>query len=365
MPDPVPFRHANMAPSGRSDGPGSSKDEMLIAQVNDIAAVAGTLAREMRKLGERAVVVETRRFGTGLRYPWKVAVLPLRGAAILRTGLALRRGHYDVVHVHFARLGMLGPMSGRPYTLHVHGTDIRGVRPGSAWGREIAPFMRRARLVYYATPDLREWVEPFRPDAIFLPNPIETDLFSPAAADATGQRDRPRRDLLVGVRLSAVKGLATILDVIGRVVVTRPGTTITIVDQGDGAAQAAAVAGPNAALAPRVARAELPDLIRGHRLALGQFLVGTFGNYELEAEACGVPVVMGFDRWAAYDTRPPIVAAATAEEAAARICSLLDDDAELARLAALGPPWVAANHAAGMIAARVLGDYRRTGQGPR
>jgi glycosyltransferase involved in cell wall biosynthesis len=336
---------------------------MLIAQVNDVSAVAGALAREMRRLGEQAVVVETRRFGTELRYPWKAAALPLRGAAILRAGVALRRGHYDVVHVHFARLGMLGPMSGRPYTLHVHGTDIRGVRPGSWWGREFDPFMRRARLVYYATPDLREWVEPFRPDAIFLPNPIETDLFSPAAP--TGQEDRARRDLLVGVRLSAAKGLPTILEIVRDMVAARPGTTITIVDHGEGVARAAALAGPNAVVVPRASRAELPDLIRGHRLALGQYLVGTFGNYELEAQACGVPVVMGFDRWAAYDTRPPIVAAATAQEAAARICSLLDDDAGLARLAALGPPWVAANHSADMIAARVLADYRRTGQGPR
>jgi glycosyltransferase involved in cell wall biosynthesis len=217
--------------------------------------------------------------------------------------------------------------------------------------------------VYYATPDLREWVEPFRPDAIFLPNPIETNLFSPL--EPTPADDRARRDLLVGVRLSAVKGLATILDVIGRVVAARPGTTITIVDQGDGVARAMALAGPHAILAPRVTRTELPDLIRGHRLALGQFLVGTFGNYELEAEACGVPVVMDFDHWAAYDTPPPIVAAATAEEAAARICDLLENEGTLARLAALGPPWVGANHAAGLIAARVLADYGRTGQGPR
>jgi len=341
----------------------SGGSRLRIAQVNDIAAVAGTLAREMNRLGEDAVVLEPRRVGTRLKYPWKAAALPVRVAAIVGTGISMRRGHFDVVHVHFARLGMLGPISGRPYTLHVHGTDIRGVRPGSAWGREVAPFLRRARLVYYATPDLREWVEPFRPDAIFLPNPIETDLFSPlepAPAD-----DRARRDLLVGVRLSAVKGLATILDVIGRVVAARPGTTITIVGQGGGVAQAMALAGPDAILARRVARADLPDLIRGHRLALGQFLVGTFGNYELEAEACGVPVVMGFDRWAAYDSKPPIVAAATGEEAAARICDLLDDADTLARLAALGPSWVVANHAAGMIAARVLGDYRRTGQDSR
>jgi hypothetical protein len=84
-----------------------------------------------------------------------------------------------------------------------------------------------------------------------------------------------------------------------------------------------------------MARAELPELLRGHRLALGQFLVGAIGNYELEALSAGVPVVMRFDREAA-----------------------LDD------LAARGPAWVDANHAAHTVATRVLDDYRRTGQTP-
>jgi glycosyltransferase involved in cell wall biosynthesis len=353
---------------------------MRIAHVNDIAAVASTLARSMRELGEDAVVVEPRRLHVRAGYPLRALAIPFRVGGVVEAGIALRRGRYDVVHVHYGRLGMFGPMSGRPYTLHLHGTDIRGVRPGSWWGRETAPFIERARLVYYATPDLREWVEPFRTDAIFLPNPIETDMFRPAegavvgagavaGAEAVGagatSGSRAERDLLVGVRLSAIKGLDTIVEVVRRVATERPGTTITIVDQGEGVAAVVAAAGPGALVVSRTDRAHLPDLIRGHRLAVGQFLVGTVGNYELEALACGVPVVMRFDRGYAYPTPPPLVAVASAEEAAARICELLDDDAALRHLAAQGPGWVTANHAARTVAERVLADYRRTGQGPR
>jgi glycosyltransferase involved in cell wall biosynthesis len=352
---------------------------MRIAHVNDIAAVASTLARSMRELGEDAVVVEPRRLQVRRGYPLRTMLIPFRAGGIVEAGIALRRGRFDVVHVHYGRLGMLGPMSGRPYTLHLHGTDIRGVRPGSWWGRETTPFIDRARLVYYATPDLREWVEPFRPDAIFLPNPIETDIFRPAggvagggagawaaamAGSAAGAAPEPR-DLLVGVRLSAIKGLDTIVEVVRRLAADRPATTITIVAQGEGVAAVAAAAGPRGIVVTRTDRAHLPDLIRGHRLALGQFLVGTVGNYELEALACGVPVVMRFDRGDAYPTPPPLVAAWTAEEAAARIGELLDDDASLRALAAQGPGWVAANHEAHAVAQRVLDDYRRTGQGPR
>jgi glycosyltransferase involved in cell wall biosynthesis len=337
---------------------------LRVAQVNDIAAVAGTLTRAMNELGAEVTLIEPRRPGARLRYPWKAAVLPFRAAGILGAGLTVRRGHFDVVHVHFARLGMIGPLGGRPYTLHLHGTDIRGVQPDSLWGREVRPFIRRARLVYYATPDLREWIEPFRRDAVFLPNPIETGTFRPDAAESRGASAPGRRDLLVGVRLSGIKGLPAILESLRILAATRPATTITIVDQGEGVAAAVAAAGPNAVLVPRSSREELPAVLRRHKLAMGQLLVGALGNYELECLACGVPVVTRFDYEGTYSSPPPIVSSSGAEEAASRIAGLLDDEAALAELAGRGPGWVEANHSARTVAARVLVDYERTGQGP-
>jgi len=359
---PAPWEDGGVNDDANQNAEGAGRP-LRIAQVNDIAAVGSTLARAMNELGQAAVVVEPRRFGMRLRYPLKAAALPLRAAGILGAGIGLRRGRFDVIHVHYARLGMLGPMSGRPYTLHVHGTDIRGVRPGSWWGRETAPYLRRAALVYYATPDLEEWVRPFRDDAVFLPNPIEVDRFRPLALDDPARAGR--RDLLVGVRLAAIKGLPEILDVLRLLAAERPETTITIVAQGPGTDAARAVAGPNTTVVARAGRDELPELFRGHRLALGQFLVGAIGNYELEAVSSGVPVVMRFDRESAYATPPPLVAVADAGEAVARIGALLDDAAALDELASRGPGWVDANHAAHTVAARVLGDYSRTGQGSR
>jgi glycosyltransferase involved in cell wall biosynthesis len=339
-----------------------STGPLRIAQVNDIAAVGSTLARCMTELGHQASLVEPRRLATRLHYPWKIASLPFRAAGILAAGASLRRGRFDVVHVHFARLGMLGAMSGRPYTLHLHGTDIRGVRPDSWWGRETAPFLRQARLVYYSTPDLRPWVETFRSDAILLPNPIETDRFRPLAADDPARA--VRRDLLVGTRLTPIKGLATILEVLRLLAIERPAMTITIVYHGVGVGPDGGAAGPNATVVPKISRAELPNVMRQHRLALGQFRLGIVSNFELEALASGVPVIMRFDPTEAYAAPPPLASAASAEEAATRIGDLLDDEEARDELARLASAWVEANHAATVVAARVIDDYRRTGQTP-
>jgi glycosyltransferase involved in cell wall biosynthesis len=330
-----------------------------IAQVNDIAAVASTLALAMNRLGADSEVIEPRRAGVSWSYPLKAASLPLRAAGIVGAGMAVRRGHFDVVHVHFARLGMIGPLGGRPYTLHIHGTDIRGVRPESWWGRETAPFVRRARLVYYSTPDLREWVELYRRDAILLPNPIETDRFVPGSPPA---RTAERRDLLVGVRLTEVKGLVAILEILERVVASRPATTVTIIDQGEGVAAAAEAAGAGCVVVPKQSRADLAGVLAGHRIALGQFKLGIISNYELEALACGTPVATRFDYPEIYADAPPIVAAPDAGAAAEAIVRLLDDEPARQALADRGPAWVEANHSALTVARRVLEDYRRTGQ---
>jgi len=348
---------------GEAGRPLESRSRPLrIAHVNDIAFVGSTLARAMRELGEDAVVVEPFRIRTGLRYPWRAATLPFRVIGVLGAAATVRRGHFDVVHVHYARLGMIGPLAGRPYALHVHGSDIRGVRPGSLWGRETGPLLRRARLVYYATPELEQWLKPFRDDAIFLPNPIETDRFRPLAAGDPARATR--RDLLVGVRLAHEKGLSTILNVLRLLAEARPSTTLTIVAHGEGLEAARAAAGPNVTVVAPASRDGVAELMRGHSLALGQFLVGAMGNYEIEALASGVPVVMRYDVGWAYPAPPPVASVTDATEAVARICELLDDRTELDALAARGPAWVEANHAARTVAARVIADYRRSGLAP-
>jgi glycosyltransferase involved in cell wall biosynthesis len=336
---------------------------MRIVHVNDIASVASTLARAQRELGHDATVIEPARSGFGSNLLIRAALLPVRWGSLLFVAVRLRRGRWDAIHIHYAWKGVVGVLSGRPFVLHCHGTDVRGIRRGSVRGRLNSLSMRRAAAVYYATPDLAEWVLPERPDAIFLPNPIETDRFHPAAAADPARAGR--RDVLVGVRLDPIKGVDTIVGTIRELLGRRPGVRVTIVAQGGGVARAASVAGPNTVVVARSSRDELPGLFRDHRLALGQFLVGAMGNYELEALASGVPVVMRFDQGAAYSDQPPLVNAATADEAAGRICELLDDPAALDRLAAAATAWVDANHAARTVAARVLADYARLGFGPR
>ena len=323
---------------------------MRIAHVNDIAFVGSTLTRALRVAGVEADLVEPFRAGATIPYPWKALTLPLRVAGLAAAGLRLRR-RYDIAHVHYARLGVVGPLSGLPYVVHCHGSDIRGVTPRSGWGFEVAPIFRGAARVYFSTPDLAPWVAAFRPDAVFLPNPIEV----PDRIVESGGRGE--RDVLIGVRLDPIKGPEEIEATVRALVAIRPGTTFTVIDQGSHVGRVAAAAGSAARIIPPVPHDELPALFRAHRVAIGQMRVGAIGNFELEAMAAALPVASAFSYPDAYPERPPIVDGPSPADRADTLARLLDDPAACVTFGERAASWVAANHSTTAIAARLIADY--------
>jgi hypothetical protein len=62
--------------------------------------------------------------------------------------------------------------------LHVHGSDVRWTIHNRKWGWIVKYNLEHAKIVLYATPDLKEQVLKFREDAIYLPTPIKTDVFT-------------------------------------------------------------------------------------------------------------------------------------------------------------------------------------------
>ena len=62
--------------------------------------------------------------------------------------------------------------------LHCHGTELRqGITLKSRWGRMIQKNIEMAKIVLYSTPDLEPYAKILRSDAIYLPNPVNTEAF--------------------------------------------------------------------------------------------------------------------------------------------------------------------------------------------
>ena len=323
---------------------------MRIVHVNDIAFVASTLVSGLEEAGVEARLIEPAKPGASWAYPWKLLTLPVRAWPMTSTALRLRFGNADVVHIHYATQMLPGVLSGRPLIGHCHGSDVRGVAPGSGSGQLLAALLARASAVLYSTPDLAEWVEPLRADARFLPNPIDTRAFSPDPSGTT--------DVLVGTKLDPIKGLDEIIEVIGRVRALRPGTSFTIIANGHGIERAISAAGPLTTMIPVVGHHEMPELLSRHRIAIGQFRLGILSQFELEAMASGVPVATAFRYGGRYQEPPPLMPAARPDQAAASMIALLDDQDMRQVLATDGRAWVVRHHRLDAIVRRLLGIYQ-------
>jgi glycosyltransferase involved in cell wall biosynthesis len=332
---------------------------LTVVHVNDIAWVGRSLVAALRRRGDSVALIDIPKPGASLPYPWKLAAIAIRLPILLAISLQVRRRAPAIVHIHYATQAVVGPMSGRPFVIHCHGSDIRGVGRDGLRGRLLELLLARALLVLYSTPDLAEDARGLRADAVFLPNPIDVRAFAPG-----GERDR---DVLVGARLDSSKGAEVAIQGIDRLLARRPSTTVTVVASGRLACDAVALLGPRARFIPPVGHDEMPQLLRRHRVAVGQFRVGAVGQFELEAMACETPVVTDYRFPLAYATPPPIEPASDPDGVAGALERLLNQDDRREKLGRDARAWVIANHADDAIAARLDELYRAalSREGPR
>jgi glycosyltransferase involved in cell wall biosynthesis len=327
---------------------------LRIVQVNDVAHVASALARGLRSAGQEARFIELAKYGARWPFPWKLAALPPRLAAMTLLALRLRLEAPDVIHIHYASQAILGLLTGLPYVVHCHGTDVRSTVPQSRWGRAIAPGLLHAAGVLYSTPDLAPWVRGFRPDARFLPSPVDTDMFHPGGEGAMAE-------VLISTRLDPVKGPDVIIETVRQIRAIRPATTFTLVDHGSAIAELRAAIGGAARIVPPVPHDRMPELLRGHQVFLGQFGLGTVGQAEFEALACGLPVVANLSDPHAVEVRPPIVSSSNATEAASAVAELLDDPDRRSELSVASRMWTMQQRSLPVVVASLLDRYAEFG----
>ena len=305
---------------------------------------------EQHRRGMRTLVLEPAKPGARLPFPWKLAAAPLRLAAMTAVVAQVAASRIDLLHIHYATQALVGPFAARPWIVHCHGTDIRGLDPHSAWGRYVGALLQRAEAVVYSTPDLARDAERFRSDAIFLPNPIDVEQFAPSGS--------AKRDVLLGVRLDSIKGAEVAIESIAQLLLRRPETTVTVINSGSLVGLAQRRFGKRVRYVEPCAHEDMPQLLRQHRTTLGQFRLGILSQYELESMATGLVVVADIHYPNPDASVAPILAARSAGEAADRLQEVLDDESTLLRLSQAGRAWVIDHHAVAVVVDRLEAVYR-------
>jgi glycosyltransferase involved in cell wall biosynthesis len=333
---------------------------MRVLHVHNLWPVTGDLVNGLRALGVEAEIFEPT-LGVGQKGKFRKALLPLiRTREAFQLWQLVKSKRFDVVHVHYARHAYMTLITGLPYYLHCHGSDIRRDlrRPGFRELTRLA--IRRAIKVFYATPDLGDYIRPIRQDTVFLPNPINLDDF------VVLPNDRPSTLRIFSIsKLDRFKGVEQIIQAIELIWQSRPETEVALFNFGNQIIRAGrffeAYRGDRRLiLLSPVPHQQMIRLIQSSDVVLGQqdLQVGALGVSELESMACGKPVVCYFKYPNAYPEPPPVLVSQTPEEASEHVVRLLDDPALAQSVGRQSREWVATYHEQKHIARRLLQYYQ-------
>jgi glycosyltransferase involved in cell wall biosynthesis len=327
---------------------------MRILYVRDINQVASIYASELRQRGHTVRVYQPDLSAGRAALPIKLALMPRRLFDLRHVVGDLSPRAFDIAHIHWASYGILGLLSHIPFIVECHGSDVRYRLQQPLLRAMLAPILRRAASVHCITPDLLPIVQTLRPDALFFPGPVATAQFAPPT------EPRPQRPwtILLFTRLDPDKGPEIAIEGVMRFARRHPATRVQLLDWGPLSEEYRRLYGQRCEFLAPVAQHEVPRLIQGADVVVGQFKLGILSFCELQAMSCARPVIVSFRYPAAYLKPPPICHTHNAEEIDEQLESLFQHPEQCAAIGKQARDWVVNHHDARMLALRLEKHYQ-------
>ncbi len=155
---------------------------MKILHIWDVAGVSLNIAKTMDRLyGTESMIIMRRIFDPFKFLEWGYLFDDTSKKFIIRALFLARK--FDLIHIHdvdhplfLYALRRLYPK--KPIVLHYHGTSIR-----NRW-KEKKDRLKNVNAIIVSTPDLLEGAPE---NVIYLPNPIDTELFKPNTKKEVGK----------------------------------------------------------------------------------------------------------------------------------------------------------------------------------
>ena len=332
--------------------------QLKVLHVHDVAFVGSNLVAGLNEIGIPATFYEIRNTNLHLT-GWKktLAIILFRLFEIFRFGCYVRKNPFNIIHIHFGTFAYLALWNRIPYFLHLHGSDVRSLIHHPFIGRIIRQGIKKAQTVFYSTPDLELLIKPYRPDALFFPNPIDLTKFKPPT-------DPPDSKLVFNInKLDKFKGINVILDACELLLNADPDLHIRMFNFGNNLSEAAAFlekhnSNPRVHFIGRVPHEEMLNLLQNSSVVIGQMGTGILTVSELEAMACGKAVVCNFQYDHKYLSPPPICYAGTALDCKNQVYSLLNTQGKRMQIGEQACQWVLKNADRRFLASRLSEIYQ-------
>ena len=301
-----------------------------------MAGIAAVQAELLRKAGHKVDQISLPVVGAAWKWPAKGLAIPLRLIAYLPTARRLGRDRYDVVHVHWLTHGLVGVLSRRPFFVQAHGSDLHLNLNNAMYRWVTRSVLKRAKTVFYVTPNLSAYLKEYDGKLLYLPNPVDMRGVAQELAP-------PTRVSKVGIftRLDPVKGVDQIFPAVERM---SESVEVTALDWGPLAKEYVRRYATWVKFVKPVPHAEIGNLLREFDVIIGQQKQGILSLMEIEALGAGRPLITALDATLYRDDPPPVIAASGPDAIVEAVEKLRNDSAELERLARAGREWAIRNH---------------------
>lgn len=330
---------------------------MKIIHLNNIASVAETISGAQKKyLGYESEIINIiphqKKFSTNQ----KILTIITRIKLVLAARKFIAKLKPDIVHIHYSTsaLWMIGIKN--KIIVHSHGSDIRIKK------HNIIKFflnyigLINSKFIVCSTPDLLQYSRLFRKLFIYIPNPIDCDVYVPLPKHLNKS---DVRILLLAIP-SHVKGFNEASKAIIKLVNNYPNIKISIFRNQLSESFFKKNPHKNLLLIDIVSQEFVPDLIAQHDIVLGQFFLGSFGMSELQALSCGKILVCNAINNSSYLSPNVYFQAVNSFEIVNQIEVILnsnDDDLQMYRNSAR--QWVLLNHCSEIIANKLDSLYKK------
>lgn len=320
----------------------------VVAHLYDCADVGATLVAHGQRRGLRWNLLRARHEGPRpAREPHRL-VEALAGAGWQARRIA-QQLPADLIHLHFAyRANSLRWFPRRRAVIHVHGSDMSiHYQENESARRIMTPALEQAALVLYSTPDLGEQTRAVRPDAVYLPNPVELN-------DLPEWQPSAQPTIVFSSRWERRKGSTLNLDVMQRIIgEVGDDVRVQALDWGDDDSRARARE-LGAELVPRMTRSNYLRWLASAHVVVGH-QGGIFAISEFQAVAIGVPTVMKLGQ-GFYPEPHPVLSGTDADELAHQVLTALAEPL-VASTRLAGRSWVEQNHHPDLVVDQLAALY--------
>ncbi len=315
---------------------------MRILHIHNINGVAETFNRELIQRGYCSSLYQPNLEGSGAALPIKIAKMPQRLFSLRDVVKELWSNKFDIVHIHWASYGLLGLAGNTPFIIECHGDDVRSRLRHPLFRVLLRAFLRKASVVLCITPDLLDVVREVTPRVLFLPGPIDTDLFAPKTNEPLN--DTHPRTILLFTRLDPVKGCDIAIQGIVQFAKRHPDVRVKLLEWGPLSAVYKQRYQELFEFIPFVASDQVHELIQSADIVVGQVASGVLGLSELQAMSCAKPVITSFLYKDAYPTLPPCCQATNALAVEQQLENLYLHPERGAELGQRARAWIIENH---------------------